>query len=264
MRSSKWPVVWKLFASLLLASCLLAGQARAAVVNVQHVVNTDGGAGVTGSSFSVAFSSTVGSGNLVVGALTYANNLGDKLTSVTDDKGNSYTIVSKIFDSVNSQYNAIFYLGNVTNAPKTITANYSASTQNWVRITLAEFSGVVTTSPLDVTTSQMSPGSTSTDGLSSGSVTTTAAGDLIYGAFFDNQGAATVLSSGTGFTTLDNSNTANLPCAHEFLVQGSAGVQAATFTESASSSGATLVAAFKATAGGGPVRHLRSMMGVGQ
>lgn len=265
MRSFSVHAVKGFFASLLIALCLFIGisSAYAVIANVQHAVSPDNGS-ATGTSLALSFGAAVTSGDHVIGSLTYSQTGGtDNLTSITDDKGNTYTVVSKILDAGNSQYFLLFYRENITNAPTTITANFSPTTA-WRRMTLSEFSGLQSSSSTDGSTTKTTTGNTGTDAQSSGNITTTANGDLIYGAFVDANGTGDPWSAGTGFTGLDISSSANLPMGHEWRVQSSSGSIAGTFTQGASSASDVGVIAFKAAGGAAPTLRLRSIMGVGQ
>lgn len=232
---------------LLLRSTL----ALAAPANVQHKLGPDVG-NVGDTSVSITFTGAVASGNAVTGGLTYANAAGDKFTGIDDDKGNTYTIRSKFFDVTNTQFNLLFYLENITNAPTTITAHFSSGVA-FRRMTAAEWSGVATVSAIDGSTGQETTGSTSTDAQSSGNITTVANGDVIYSTFGDSTGAGASWTQGTGFTSLDIAAGSDaIPMGHEYLIQSSAGSIAGTWTQSVSGVADVMVLALKSAGGGGP------------
>src|SRR6185503_6495137 len=88
--------------------------------------------------------------------------------------------------------------------------------------------------------------------VTSTSATTTANGDLIFGAVIDDSGSFGTITAGTGFTRRATVN--NMDMATEDLVQAAAGPIAATFTFSRSDTYLAQMAAFKAMPanGGGP------------
>lgn len=193
-------------------------------------VQADAAGSSAGSSVSVTLSSAVGSGNTVLGTVSWGSTTLTNLTSVTDDKGNSYTIKDKVADATNVQSAAFFVLGNITNAPKTLTANFSG-TLNFLEVGAAEYSGAAAAAdPSDghivsaVTAIGIGGGTAS-----SGSLTTTVNGDLLVGLTVDtNNGAAP--TAGSGFTVDLSSATVQVTTAIEHETQTTAGATSATFT----------------------------------
>lgn len=166
------------------------------------------------TTFAVVLPSTVTSGSLVCGSLSFENSLGQTLVSVTDDKSNTYNIVDTRDDTPDTQVCASFYLANVTNSPKTITATFSGVGSSANGMLVDEYSGVATSSPLDVHTSNIQTlVGTGANAITSTAVTTTVPGDLIYGATWNTLAVATP-AAGTGFT-LQQSQT-SFPSASEF------------------------------------------------
>lgn len=203
-----------------------------------------GGGGFVGSSLPATLAAPVGSGNCVIGAVEYRA-FAATLNSITDNQGNTYTVLDTV--TVSSRSRATFVLGNITNGPTVISANFDVADN--ASIVVEEFSGVIASAgPTDGHTGQEQslPG-TSTDALTSGSVTTTTDGDLIWGVTYDQDGGV-VISAGTGFT---------LGLAHvtpggdgyfstEYKTQTTAASVAATFTTSKSGVHDTFVVALKA------------------
>jgi hypothetical protein len=173
----------------------------------------------SGLSANVSFSSSVGIGNVVAGFFitTAATNV---FTSMTDDKGNSYTIVDFLFGSTVGLSVWSFWGGPFSNGPITITVNVSPS-QVLLWIAMDEFSpggaGLITLDGHSIAANVT---------ITSGNFTTTNNGDLIFGALGCN--AAT--TAGAGFTLLNNLNGGNFDT--EWQVQGAAGTIAATFNPS--------------------------------
>lgn len=202
----------------------------------------------------VTLAGTVGSGNGVKGGVSWANGAGITLTSVTDDKGNSYALETEKLDTAEGQKSCAFSRDNITNAPITITANFSGSA-GFRKIIVDEFSGgsTASTDERDGTAHggqyQSSPG-TGTDGITSGTFTTGANGSLLYGVCFGAP-ATTLASNGTSFSTGTQNNT-DYAGQSEYRVQATAGAgTAATFTQASNIGRMTFLIATKAPAAGG-------------
>lgn len=202
---------------------------------ITHIQTASNGT-VSGSSTSATVTA-IGSGHLVAGFAVWDSAVLTDFISVTDNQGNTYTIVDKVSAASNGFNHSwgSFYCPNITNGPVTITANYVSATPN-IAIFLDEYSGVATTSPLDghAMSTQLAPG-TGADGCTSGNITTTVAGDLIYSGMVDVQGITGSNASGTSFTLRVNNDASNgqsFSCTED-RIQVAAGSIAGTFTLSA-------------------------------
>lgn len=215
------------------------------IARVQGALGADNS---SGASVATAFTSAVASGDLVVGMVTWDATLGTTLASVTDDKGNTYNLGTHLHDSTHNQDLELFYLGNITNAPKTLTASFAGSAPNCCeRLTLDEYSGVTGTTDGMLGTVNQAPG-TGNDGLSSGSFTTTTKGDLIYAVATITSGSTTFLA-GTGFTarnSVGGSPNVN-DVTTEDAVQSNPGATSGTFTLNTSTPSECIAIAFKAS-----------------
>ena len=174
----------------------------------------------------------VGGGHLVV--LFVGTNVGvTGVSSVTDDKSDSCTVVDEAGGAGNYNLTSV-YCPNVTAGATTFTATLSSAATLAMAFG-AEFSGVLTTSPLDVhaAQTQTTPG-TGANAITSGSVTTTHANELIVGGTVNRSGAAGAgtITIGTGFTL--GQSVANT-LTSEYQVQAAAGSIAATFKASSAS-----------------------------
>jgi uncharacterized repeat protein (TIGR01451 family) len=172
--------------TLLLASLLILGpvpaQAQPAFVTSQYGFVT------ATNTLSVTLPSPSTTGNLIV--LSFDINTPGSLsvTSVTDNKGNSYGVAAGPLNwNGSSEQMWTYYASNITGggAPVTVTVTLSGAAGSLEGYVL-EYSGVAKTSPVDQTSSGSGSGTT----LSSGSKTTTYPSELIYGACFD-QGTST-------------------------------------------------------------------------
>ena len=147
------------------------------------------------SSVTVTFTGTQTAANLNVVVVGWHDSAAT-VSSVVDSKGNAYAIA--VGPTVSSTHGSetIYYAANIVAAAanaNTVTVTFSASASK-PDVRIAEYSGIVTSSPVDKTAATV--GTTGT-AASSGSVTTTYANDLIVGA--DIAGTTTSVA-GSGYT----------------------------------------------------------------
>ncbi|SRR6266446_2709248 len=210
-----------------------------AITFVQKAISADNGSGTT-----VTVNITAGTtGNLICGSVVW--NDPQTLTSVKDNNGVTYNIVDNTDDAGDGVSMATFYLPNISGAPTSIIATFSASAIV-TRIEVQEWSGVATTTPLDGHIAQQTSGAT----VSSGNITTTVGGDLIYGSAISAI-SNTALTVGSGFTIRNSGQGSGFvrPMADESQIQSSAGTIAATFTSNPTTDTCIVaVMAFKAAA----------------
>ncbi|HEY4210838.1 MAG TPA: LysM peptidoglycan-binding domain-containing protein [Steroidobacteraceae bacterium] len=146
------------------------------------------------NTVSVTFTSAQTAGHLNVIAIGW-NNATSTISSVTDTAGNTYTLAIGPTTASGNGRQSIYYAKNINAAAansNTVTVTFSGSVP-YPDLRATEYSGINTTSPLDVTKGA-SGSSTST---SSGSVTTTNANDLIIAA---NYVANSTSAAGSGYT----------------------------------------------------------------
>ncbi len=147
------------------------------------------------ATLSAAFTSAQSAGNLNVVAIGWGSStIG--ISSVTDTKGNSYTLAVGPTTMVGGgATTTIYYAKNIVAAAagaNTVTVTFSSAVP-FPDIRMAEYSGISTTNPLDVTAT-----ATGTSTLAnSGSVTTTNANDLLVGSNWFVLGTT---SAGAGYT----------------------------------------------------------------
>ncbi len=166
-----------------------------------HVQTTTLFQTTTATTIARAFAASSTSGNLIVVHLDWDGQT-RSITSVTDNKGNSYSRINgpTNWDGVN--YRAeLWYAYNIIGggAVITVTAKLSGAPTSFSQIYISEYSGIATFDPLD----QSSVAIGNAAAVSSGAKTTTYTNELIYGASI---GASGVLSTGAGYT---NRSTAN-------------------------------------------------------
>ena len=207
-----------------------------AIKLVQHGSVDKGG---SATSSAVVTLSGVTNGDLLTCSLTYGNNGGTTL-SVSDSLNGSWSVANAAhYNSNIVQTTGQFYFANSKAGTITIAGTPSGA-GTWGAMNCQEWSGAATSSPLDQGTS--ADGTTANP--SSGSVTSTAAGDLVLGDLENGIGPG----AGSGFSLI--SSTPNTGLSTEYLIQSSAGSTAATWTLAATGWTAQL-ATFKAAVGGG-------------
>jgi hypothetical protein len=74
---------------------------------IAHVQGNHAGANANSTSIAVTLTNPVGSGNTVCGAVTFDSGSGANISSITDDKGNAYTISDNVNDGTNFQRMAV-------------------------------------------------------------------------------------------------------------------------------------------------------------
>lgn len=188
--------------------------------------NTAFNGNTASSTVSVTLGSLIGSGHMAIVTVGYAG-FTAQATSVVDDKSNVYTQVDQIVST--GFVLTTFYCLNITNAPSVIQGNMFGSPQ-FGAIVVDVFSNVLSSGAYDgsaILGQTSAP--TTTDGITSGTITTVGNGDLIYGLTVDIGGGA-VPAPGTGFT---GHQTAGDAYYTEHLVQPSAAIAAGTFTTAA-------------------------------
>ncbi len=207
--------------------------------HIQGAQSTENSTPVTTKSVTL---SAIGNGNCVLGAINYDLTGSVTVTSIDDDKGNTYNLEGPVDDSPDGGRSYAFSRTNITNAPTVITAHLSASI-GFVGIAADEFSGSSTTSSdeRDGTAHggqfQATPG-TGTDAVTSGNFTTSTNGDLLYGVSFNN-GAGNNPASGTGFTAGVAGSFPAYGFLSEYKTQATAGSGTATTFTAATNTGHT-------------------------
>lgn len=219
------------------------------------------------SAFTCALPAAVTSGNFVWGEF-YADFTTGNTLAVTDDKSNTYNVSLAAPVTGNAKALYIYWLGNITNAPTTITGTITPTAQgNWLGV-CEEWSGVnASSNPADVAialgNTQASPG-TATDGITSLTEITVTNGDLLLGATVNTTTTA-LASAGTGFTASPSTYNVVIGAAIlESKVQSTAGAgTVSTFTQAVNNGAITYLLAVKPPGGGGPTCGARALIGVG-
>ena len=192
------------------------------------------------STVSVTYTSAQVAGDTNILAIGW-NNTTSNITSVTDSAGNTYQLaVPTARGSGISQ--AIYYANNIKAAAagtNTVTVTFSTSTP-FVDIRALEYSGLDPVNPFDVGTSASGTGTSA----NSGTVTTTAAGALIFGAGITTGGFS---AAGANFVNRIIT-TPDLDIAEDRLVT-TTGSYSATASLGGSAAWVMQVATFRAASG---------------
>ena len=172
-------------------SYALAAQAQAAIAFVQQNYATPQS---PESTAGVTFTKAQTAGNLNVVVVGW-NDTTATVRSVTDSKGNVYTLAvgPTVLSGQLSQ--AIYYAKNIQAAAakaNTVTVQFSVGA-NYADIRILEYSGLDASNPVDVAAA--ATGTTATS--NGGAAATTNANDLIFGA---NTVSTTTSGPGSGFT----------------------------------------------------------------
>lgn len=210
----------------------------------------------SGSASTVAVTlSAIASGNAVLGVVSWVG--AGTLSSVTDDKGNTYNKETSVLDTTDSLNSAAFSRTNITNAPTVITANFSVGV-TFRQMLVDEFSGGSTASTDERDGAahggqfQSNPG-TAANGITSGTFTTGTNGDLIWGACVDGAGTLVLATNGTSFSTGTQFNATDYASQTEYRTQTTAGSgTAATLTQAADVPRTTFMISIKPPAGAAP------------
>ena len=148
------------------------------------------GVDATGVKASLALATANSAGNFLAVVIRVGTPVGQTFT-VTDTRGNTYRQAVRINNNADNTL-AVYYAENIAAGTNTVTVSNSVSAT--LRFVVLEYSGIASSNSLD--------GTASASGVSgspnSGTLTTTASGDLLLGAISTANGPS--LTVGSGFT----------------------------------------------------------------
>ena len=199
---------------------------------VQH---TGKDAGTTTSS-TLAFPANNTAHNWIT-VVVRAGRTGQRFT-ITDTGGNTYRQAVQLNETADGTTLAIFYAENIAAGANIVTVSDTIA-GGTLRFALFEYSGVATTNSLDVTASAQGTGTTP----NSGSVTTTASGDLVIGGI--STAESSTFTAGSGFVIQERVPAASTKLIVEDRRQTTAGAVSASATLSATGIWAAVMATFK-------------------
>jgi hypothetical protein len=146
------------------------------------------------SALSFSFPQNSVAGDLIVVGLDFAANAA--LSSINDTQGNAYTQIGAPLTSPGGAESGVYYAQNIRGGADTVTVTLTANSP-YLEVYLTEYTGVAQTNPIDA-----QAGATGSAGaVSSGNLTTTAAGEVLYG-FCVGDWACTVGPYFTSLSTL--------------------------------------------------------------
>jgi chitodextrinase len=162
------------------------------------------------------------------------------VSSVTDTRGNTYAVAASPTVMTGERAQVMYYAKNIAAGSNTVTVTFTGSVP-WPDLRVAEYSGLDTTAPLDVSASNSG---NDTD-MSSGSITTTNADDLLVGANTIERGT---IAADANFTQrlIDS----NLNILEDRIVTAT-GSYSASATQDPSGGWVMQMVAFKAAGSGG-------------
>jgi hypothetical protein len=159
-----------------------------------HLVQTASGTETSSStSLSGSFPTQTGGGDLLVLSASEYNGATNHITSVTDTAGNKWTLIGSYNQSGHNSNGEMWYAAN-TSPTLTVTVHNSAAA--FESFEVQEFSGMAA-APLDVATGA----SNTSTAPSSGSVTSTATGELAVGFIAGHGNAEAISVTSPGYTT---------------------------------------------------------------
>ncbi len=216
---------------------------------VQHVATGMDRYPVT--NLKIPLPNPAGAGNALILGIQFQSS--GSVSSVADDKGNTWVAGPTVTNSNASQRMSLYYALNAIGGTQNITVTFSGlgSTNGFPQAVVSEFYNVAGVSAADGS-------SGSATSRTAGALTTTAAGDLIYqwGVDFSdtnvNGGAynGSNITAGAGFTLL--SADLQVGSADQYQVQSSAGSINPTFTASGAATWGSLALALKPASAGTP------------
>lgn len=196
-------------------------------------------ASATGSTIFGTYGSDVTAGNLLICCASFGDASAAITATCADSLSQNYSVAvgpTRNANMLGGWTNYIFYFPNTAGGANTVTVTAS-DVLSFRRITILEYSGIATTSPLDV----VAGASGNSSAPDSGTNTTTQANDLIFGYCL---GFANI-SAGGGFTGRANLNAND---ESEDKDGASAGSYSAAFSGSGADEWIAQMAAFKQAA----------------
>ena len=184
---------WSLVLAVPLVSCVKPIETQAATI--AFVQANSAVPQTPQTSVPVIFTKAQAAGDLNVVVVGWSTPTAS-VSSVTDSKGNVYTLAVGPTVRTGTAAQAIYYASNIAAAPangNTVTVTFSAPAA-FPDIRIAEYSGIAPSAPVDVSAGASGSSGTS----SSGSVTTTNANDLLVGA---NYVQSKTTKAGSGYTS---------------------------------------------------------------
>src|SRR5581483_8026477 len=188
-------------------------------------------------SLSVAFPSANAPGDLIIAFVRMSTTT--QTVGITDAAGNSYTDAVSQSQTADGHQVHVFFAKNVVGGANTVTATFSAA-NNHPWLSVYEYSGVSTTSPLDRTAHAQGTNAAASTGTTAA---TAAPNELLFAGLGLPASFTCAASAGSGYV-LQRQDTLTSRAANESALAGSPGAYAATFGLSASTNWSAVLATF--------------------
>lgn len=205
----------------------------------------------TGSYALTAFGSAVTVGNNIVVRVSSDGNSANQVTSLTDNKGNTYVKDAETVNTLQSTERYISIWRAVVTTGGTglvITVNYNGASSNNSGAIAEEWAASAGTMTLDKTAGGGSTTATASPTTAT-TAATTQANELIIAAFVSNS-TQTSFTAGTGYSNASSVNVSNANIATESKTVSATGTQVATGTfGTARAYGAIIATYYEAVAG---------------
>ena len=177
----------------LLATAIIFLHAPRAHATIGFVQSASGFSSASTASLQATFGAGTAAGDLVVVAIGYqSTDSTNPPSTITDDKGDVYTLALGPSNGFSNYFIATYYAKNVAAGAKAVTLSLGAA-ETFVRLAIHEYSGMDTVSPFDAASASAAGAGSNPD---SNAATTTFSDELIFAWCPDANGAVT---AGTGF-----------------------------------------------------------------
>jgi hypothetical protein len=194
------------------------------------------------------FSAATTSGNSIIIGIGDDSALTTPISSVTDNKGNTYSRTDTV--KVNASSIQMWAAHNIVGGSShTITVAWSATATGRVVVLAQEFSGLATTSTLDRVASATGSSTTASGGTTA---SITQANELVV-MCSSHSGTTAAYTVGSGYSNLITVNVANAATAMQSKVVSAVGTQTGTMTIATSRIWVGIIATFKAADGATPM-----------
>jgi hypothetical protein len=245
----------KLFfaATILFAALSCPRSAHAAWAHIDGCIHDNN---TSSATVTCTLANPITGGASIVGCIDWASSSGS--VSSVGDGTNSYTprAGTLLQNASDGWSRECFSKDNLTGGPTVITVTLSGAMSEQL-VTIDEYTGALSSGSFDqgTTARQVNPG-TASNAVTSGTVTPTVDGELIWGYGGSSLHTSPIYTVGTGFTLRQRLSSKN-PTSED-LVQGTAAAIAATFTDNVSSdtSYTTVVTLKPAAAPAGTTKRL--------
>ena len=213
-----------------------------------QAAGTNNGAVASTTNVPLAYGSNNGAGHLLVLAGRFSNNGTGTPTSISIADSRNTWVVLQSFVNVNSRL-VFAYAANCSAGANTVTvtANGAGANGAFYTFSIAEYSGIATSTPVDKNTT--APGGTTSTSASAGPVTTTIANELLFGWFFNETANGLTLTAGSGYTIRNNPSNAGNGGIEDNIVSATGSYSATMTFSSAVNWGGGIVTFAGASAG---------------